>query len=101
MKQLETVRILGIDYAIHYSDFIKTNGNSGCDGNLVTGQCVINIDTETTCEQFGKSILLHEIIEAITHRLSLEMPHEMLQQLHEGLFTVIRDNPKLLKYLAD
>jgi len=39
----------------------------------------------------------HEIFEAISELLELNMPHQMLTAVSEALYTVYKDNPEILE----
>jgi UDP-N-acetyl-D-mannosaminuronate dehydrogenase len=99
MKNLKTVRILGIDYRINYTDTRKENG-SELVGNVDNQECRITINDYISSTPHMSSVLLHEIIEAIDYRLELKLDHEKITQLEAGLIQVIRDNPNLLKELS-
>lgn len=43
-------------------------------------------------QQTQESTLLHEILEAINHLLSLELEHRQINVLEETLYQVLRDN---------
>lgn len=101
MKQdnLTSIRILGIDYEVNYSDTRKENG-SELVGNVDNQACKITINNYINSQPHAGSVLLHEVIEAIDYRLQLQLNHEKICQLEAGLIQVIRDNPNLLKELS-
>ena len=97
---MKIVRILGIDYKINHLDMVTLCGNTDA-GNVVHQKCVINIDVPNNSKEHAKSVLLHEILEALNYRLELNLRHEIIVQLEAGLFQVIKDNSKLLKYIGE
>jgi len=62
--------------------------------------CSLVIDKDTHID-FQKTTLLHEIIEALSYRLELNLKHSQITALEGGLFQVIKDNPKLLEYFKN
>ncbi len=97
---IKKLRILGIDYPVVFTDMYKTGGNGNA-GTADTTGCKIFISNIINSEQHQRSVLLHEILEALNYRLELKLEHNTLTQLEAGLFTVFRDNPNLLKVLGN
>ena len=97
---IKSLRILGVDYPVEFSDMMKVggNGNAGC---VDTSGCKIFVSNKVNSPQHQKSVLLHEIIEAINYRLELQLEHEKITQLESGLFSVFADNPELAKFLSE
>lgn len=93
----ENLRILGIDYRVDFEDSEDTNSGTG---SCNVTRCIIKICANRNSPDHQKSVLIHEIIEALNYRLELELDHYKITTLEAGLIQVIRDNPKLLEYLA-
>jgi hypothetical protein len=91
------IRILGIDYNLTFTDI------KGCNdvGVVNVFKTEITISNVTNSPEHAKSVLLHEIIEAINHRLGLELKHSQITALESGLFQVLKDNPDLFKKILD
>lgn len=96
---LSKIRILGIDYTVNYCDMRKQHGRTDV-GAVDPLGCAIVIDSSLNSEAHGKSVLLHEILEALDYRLELGLDHKVITQLEAGLFQVIRDNPELIPLLG-
>ena len=95
---INRLKILGIDYEI------KTGGTGSVGESKAVGEhhptaCTIWIDTSINSFGHQKSVLLHEIIEALDYRLELKLDHERITQLEAGLFQTLMDNPHLLDFL--
>ena len=84
------VKILGHDYRIEFDDqlFAKENVGSGkaC-ANVLIITLASNVPESRQAETF-----LHEIIEMLKYTMQIEINHDHLSALSEGLFSVIRDN---------
>ena len=96
---IDTIRILGIDYGI---EFVAPNIGESVSlpaGECLTTKTTIRINTEANSGQHMKAVLLHEIIEALNYRLELQLEHPQITQLESALFAVLNDNPNLVKYL--
>jgi len=94
---MKTIRILGINYTIIHEPNDE-NGMNG-PGQINSTRCVIRICTTLNSKAHMKSVLLHEIIEALNYRMELELNHQQITSLEAGLFSVINDNPKFVEYL--
>jgi len=90
MKIPDTVKIIGHDYKISYDPHLfrdeSTGGGTSCANGL---SIVLACDS---LESNMAEIFLHEIIEQIKYRLQIELDHDDLSALSEGLFAVIRNN---------
>lgn len=97
---IKSLKILGVDYPVEIADLMIVGGNADA-GCCDTSGCKIFVSNRVNSPQHQKSVLLHEIIEALNYRLEMNLEHEKITQLEAGLFTVFRDNPELAKYLTD
>lgn len=52
----------------------------------------IRINTDGTPESVQAEALFHELIEAINNRNELDLKHNVICSLSEGLFAIIRNN---------
>ena len=95
---MKKLKILGIDYDIKFSCG-NAPGSASSIGQQHSTQCSLWVDTTNNSPAHQKSVLIHEIIEAINFRLELRLEHEKITQLEAGLFQVLTDNPQLLEYL--
>jgi hypothetical protein len=95
---MNKLRILGIDYTVSFCDS-RQYGNDNF-GSHVPGECAIVVDTKRQTIEHQKSVLLHEIIEALNYRLELALDHNKISQLESGLFSVFRDNPNLASFIS-
>lgn len=93
------IRILGINYKVLFED----SEDTGLDaiGKVNQLRCIIKICNNLNGEQHQKSVVLHEIIEAINYRLELKLNHNVITSLEAGLIQVFLDNPQLLGYFND
>jgi len=94
---ISKLKIFGFIYTIK-TEFDRGN----VDG--LAGQCnaiktEITISTAMNSKPHQKSVLIHEIIEAINYHLELKLDHTAITGLETGLYQVIVDNPELLEYL--
>ncbi|MCK9519277.1 MAG: hypothetical protein M0R74_09705 [Dehalococcoidia bacterium] len=91
------MKILGYDYKIEFDNlWDKKQGASGsCCANILT----ITLDPTFPAPRMEES-LLHEIFEAIKFHLNYgeRFPHEMLSQLSEVLYQVMKDNPEYFSF---
>ena len=88
----ETIRILGKIYRVSRKVMKKSFGQ--CDH----GQLKITINPKQAKQQ-EQDTVLHEVIHAVEYGMQLEMEEEQVHSLASGLYAVLRDNPKLVKYL--
>jgi len=83
------LEILGHTYKVK-----KTNTLSASEGAVAscnTSLLEISIDTNFP-ESVQREGLLHEIIEAMNYHMELELEHNKIAALSEGLFAVLRNN---------
>ncbi len=95
---IETIRILGLDYAIELTDRRTGLGNAG---QILNTQALIQLDKEVNSPEHLKSVLLHEVIEALKYRLELNLDHNIIVSLESGLFQVLTDNPEFVKLFLE
>lgn len=95
------IKIFGHVYTVN-----RKNKLSMDSGNI--GECHNNTLQICTDADLAKSqeeeVLLHEILEALKYRMGLtgdgDFPHKLLEQISEGLYSVMSDNPHVfsIKY---
>ena len=73
----------------------KLNADSGeCDFD----KCLIT-QAKSECPQRRRNTLTHEITHAISDALGLDLKERQVHAFATGWLQVLRDNPKLVKYL--
>ena len=88
MKIPKKLKILGHEYVVLQKQM-------ALQGRTVGTHCtnVLEMTIEVDMAESNKAeVLLHEIIEGIRARLDIELTHQDLTRLSEGVFQVIRDN---------
>jgi hypothetical protein len=90
---LKKIKILGHDYKVnHINNTLKEGDAASC--NMATLEInICNVHPKTR-QMEG---VVHEIIEALNYHLELELPHNKIMSLSEGLWQVLNDNEGLLK----
>lgn len=83
----------------HEVKLIKNSPGNWLQGGLgrayiKDGEILLNIDQS---EDSLKSTLIHEITHYISDLLSLELSEQQVDGIAMGMFTVLKDNPKLIK----
>lgn len=91
---IKTIRILGINYPVEFTDMMKSGANVNA-GSVDSTGCKIFISTKVNSPTHQRAVLLHEILEALNYRLELNLKHDKITQLESGLFSVFSDNPEL------
>ena len=95
-----SLRILGINYPVQF-----VTPNIGRDeaplGECHTGGTTIIINAGDNSDEHQKSVVLHEIIEALNYRMELKLKHRQISQLEAGLFSVLVENPWLLDWMRE
>ena len=91
------VRILGAHYDVEFRDKMR-------EADSDYGECIhqhqrIIINSNVGAE-LQRSALLHEILEALLHRLEIDLKHGTITRIEAGLFQVLADNPWLAGYLS-
>ena len=91
-KMMDSVRILGANYSVSYEEDLFD-----AVGAVHNNTLEIKIRSSRHNPEHQKSVLLHEIIEVLNYRLELDLEHNQITQLETGLFSVLQDNPSLVK----
>ena len=95
---IKSIKILGLDYKIElYGDL---HGISNV-GQVYNPQALIQLHKDTNSSEHMKSVLLHEIIEALNYRLELRLDHNVITSLEAGFFQVLQDNKKFVKLFLE
>ena len=89
MKLPKTIRILGYTYTIYRFD----------DGDLQSGfhdakRLLIGLHVDLL-PQSEQVTILHEVLEAISLQLHLNLSEEQIHAISQGYFQVMQDNPGL------
>lgn len=92
---IETIHILGIDYAIVESSQVVKDGNYG---ELVPDLQQIRLSPHLA-DALRRRTILHEVIEGIDESLGLNLPHGKITALAAALHQVLSDNPELVNDL--
>ena len=86
---MKHMKIMGHDYALVMNPDLQRE--MATPGACCAGTLKIQIDPGAP-ESRKEEALLHEIIEALKYHLDLELKHDKLSALSEGLYQVLRDN---------
>lgn len=86
----DTIKVLGHNYAVVYDPKLlaKSNGNPG-EVNYFLNEIVLSDEVPDSSRN---ETLIHEILEVLNNRLQLEIPHNTITVLSEGLYQTLRDN---------
>jgi len=108
------LRLLGRLFTVQYVRIVpepkEPIGTSHCPdlepgdvrwGDIYHAAGVIHVRIEGHAESGQAETLLHEIIEHLDGELELGMTHPAICAVSRGLFAVLRDNPKLAKFLLE
>ena len=90
MKIPGIVKILGHEYVVIFDKELFARENIGC-GKACANLLKITISSDVP-ESRQAEVFLHEIIEMLKYSLQIEIGHDHLSALSEGLFAVIRNN---------
>ena len=93
----KSVRIGGVDYAIEYVERLISSENTALCGLINYDMAVIKIEPNVQDEQGKCRTLLHEIMHGIERHFKLDLPEDTVDNLANGLYMVIRDNPDMFK----
>lgn len=91
------IRIMGVDHVL--VDDRKHNPESNSAGRYLASLCKITIDPTLAAQEQGTT-LIHEILEALNYKLQMkdkEYTHDRLHALAEAFYSVLRDNPVLIR----
>lgn len=95
------VRVAGKDYRVEVLP--RSDMDDGALGTFDRVACVIALAAEQAPAEKAES-LLHELLHAVAsnHKLGLgdEAEETVVNAFSRGLFAILRDNPKLVKYLT-
>lgn len=97
-----TVRIIGKVHAIEY----LPDGHLELTEGVDTFAGRIDHDKQKILVEEGQTLaseqdtLLHEIMHGVERAMDLEVPETAIHRLATGLLAVLKDNPKLVRYLA-
>lgn len=89
-EEVVKLKILGHNYTVsNVENLARDRGNGG--GECIPAALTINIDPSLPRTRREEN-LLHEIFEALKYHLALELPHDKLSAMSEGLYAVMKDN---------
>lgn len=96
MKIPNKIKILGYDYEVVFrEDRLKSDGVDN-PGTHCSRFQKIWIDKNQNQQQ-QESTFIHEILEAISYSLELQLPHNIISSLETALYQVLKDNDLLKK----
>lgn len=95
---IKSIRILGLDYEIEL--YGERSGIQDA-GQVHNPQALIQLSTHINNPEHLKSVLIHEIIEALNYRLELKLDHNIITSLETGLFQIFQDNKDFLKLFLE
>lgn len=84
-----TINILGKDVVVSYDGERLRDMNE--QGEFSGNGCRIILDGTMPRDQ-TRSVLIHEILEALNWHMEMELPHSKITQLEAGLFQVMKEN---------
>lgn len=79
------LRILGKDYDVKYIKGLADFGSTDFNTQII-------LIKEDMTEDNKISATIHEIIEVINEANDLNLPHQTIQTLESGLFSIYKDN---------
>jgi hypothetical protein len=91
-----TIKVLGKPYSVTYVLEMEDDDV----GDTDSSKQAINI-AEGQAHEAERDTVLHEIIHAIDFAVAGEMTERQVHALAGGLLQVLRENPKLTKYLTE
>jgi hypothetical protein len=84
-----TLKVLGHVYEVRDSTKLVRERNTA--GTCCAGTLEIELDPDSPVTRYEEA-LLHEVFEALNYHLSLDLNHDKMSALSEGLFQVLADN---------
>lgn len=92
------IKIIHQDYTIAFQPEPKLADGTRCAGFTDTenGRIVV---AENLKPDNQREVLLHELIHAVDDTLSIGLKEKEVHQLSVGLYTVLKENPNLRKFL--
>lgn len=91
-----TIRILGKDYAVKYTDGAPVNDDAQGHCDYLNLRIAVR---EGLAPSEERSTVLHEALHCISHAMGLHFSESKIERLETGLYALIRDNPALVAYL--
>lgn len=92
------IRILGLSYPVAMESnehFVNhANGIINCDEQFIRIADTLGPDKE-------KETLLHEVIHGVSFAMCSDLSEHQVRSMANGLYSVLKDNPKLVKYLLE
>ena len=105
LKIPKTVKVGHYHLPIKRVKNLRTQDGSGAWGIWYFNKFEIELESPIPCKDKERETLLHEILHAIVtiNHLPVEMPREeeLVGRMSLALITLLRDNPKLARYLLD
>ena len=95
MKIPDKVRIGGVDYSIEYVERLISGDGKALLGQIEYDTAVIRLEPNAQDAQGKCRTLLHEIMHGIEHHFKLDLSEEEIDNLANGMYMVIKDNPDL------
>lgn len=94
----DKVKIGWKDYKIeHASSESKLTVESGtCYGEIDYNEQIIRLNDKYSEEQ-KQCTLVHEVLHGISDMYQLNMPEGLVARLADAIYTVVKDNPNMLK----
>lgn len=99
MSKLHSVKVLGYEYIVKMSPLVDEGGMSQAGRTHVNKQWMV-LDP-TVSKQSQDSTVIHEIVEALSYHLELELSHTAIMGLECGIYQFIKDNPKFIRGILD
>lgn len=94
---IESIRIMGKTIRVFAQPHLMNERSARGEWHPRTLR--IPMDPDSAPQQQAESIL-HEIIESLKPALAIELSHDDLTRLAEGLYAVLRDNPEVARHIV-
>ena len=91
------IRILGKVYTLKYTNEAPVDDDAQGHCDYLKHKIAIRNGLAPNEE---RSTVLHEALHCISHAMGLHFSESVIERLENGIFSVLRDNPEFVAYLA-
>ncbi|MDA3730059.1 hypothetical protein PBV87_00840 [Niameybacter massiliensis] len=94
---VEKIKIGWKEYGIQCveSSNVLMNGGMECYGEILHDKCLIRLNVSNTEDQM-RATVVHEILHGIENMYGIDLGEEVVTKLGNALYTLVKDNPKLI-----